>query len=573
FLDDTGIIGKAISIPLRLLGLGNEKSVQEELQQFNPDADGFQKLSAAFADPIRLKAAILGASRTFSSTTIGWLDIPGIGQIDIPGIGQIDIVSGNIADTISSDVTKNAFAGVTDPTMLGNIKAFQGVYGDAMHREVKAELQSLAKSKTTISIKGAGRTTSITTEEIAKAVEAARLRVDKDETVLRQFYSVRNGVSVDAIKAAKLGNETVDAVAGEMNLQGKITRRFGETITVNTVDAAGNQLTDAQITAAIQGNAKYAQVTALENDVRREVLNRITTSIDAPSTPLSFADKILGTPVAGAAPGTRAGGIALNYSLVDGQTTFNPTGTRQPRIVPTKTLKITDEDIKAMVAEGERIFKEDALERITSGDTGDYAKALQKKFASTGVKNLAVNAAQAVEDARPKFWSVKGGLAFAKNALKEGTLGALANGIGLIAYNSVLNREDSAGINAVKTISREEELKKAQVGLFGQEIETTGNAAKEIVKYNTYLVSLKTRADGAQSLTFSQATSGIPPNTKQELVLNDCKNSGIDRELGEVLPGLIPEVENSQKFPEPFKASKELQTQHVKIAKNYLAEQ
>ncbi|HLC79063.1 MAG TPA: hypothetical protein VJG83_01410 [archaeon] len=206
------------------------------------------------------------------------------------------------------------------------------------------------------------------------------------------------------------------------------------------------------------------------------------------------------------------------------------------------------------------------------GRVPELENGIAKKFQKSGVPKLteAIKGKIDLKEGIPSIWG-KGGLLFLKNLLKEGAFGALSNYVGLVLYDNVL---DSALKNANYTpdlVGRDEELKKAGVGFFGQTFEAEAGTEGKILKYRTYRVSVTNLSDGRKALKVGLAS--IPAHTKKELVLNNCKNAGFDREVGASLPGLLPIVDNEEKFPDIFKQNDAARKMHVKIARNYLAPQ
>ncbi|MCR4334958.1 MAG: hypothetical protein NUV57_00285, partial [archaeon] len=208
------------------------------------------------------------------------------------------------------------------------------------------------------------------------------------------------------------------------------------------------------------------------------------------------------------------------------------------------------------------------------GKNTAFAKLVENGFTQRSSSALAEAAKAKVnpDQAIPKFFG-KGGLLYIKNIVKEGLFGLFANYLGLKAYDLALENELAKTPQKPDTQTVSAELSKR--GVIASDLSPlifeSEDKSNEIIKYNTYRIKAVTETGGDTKLII-KLTNNIPKDTAEEFILNDCKDTGFDKELDEAFPGLIPKVENVENYPEPFKPVRMQQT-HLDISNNYLSKQ
>jgi len=426
---------------------------------------------------------------------------------------QIKSISENIAKDIANKFDDSVFRESTG-------------FGSDLRRQlstnIRTDLTEAMKQKKIIGGKF------LTRDELGKTINGAIEKTGKDSALLGEFYSQRAGISsTSPIKVTEIADDVLEDISKGMNL--------------------GKHATDQSVRVS---KAAIADPTRLAKEIDLDVTASLRQkAISSYKQAIGFNGRIPSTI-------TRE----LNNITLDAVEDAAKGTAKVSAAVKGNALQEMEEVLLR--------YSRGALEN--GKGTTKIVNALEKKFSAKSASRIAGTAVDAfdVGKARPGFFSFRSTGKFLGNALKEGAFGLLANWVGLKTYDYMLDKELEKLEKGGYLTTERKEVNEKQLDFFGPQFELEKTTEK-ILNFRTYRISVDTQADQSRKFTLGFVDS-IPKDAEH---LNNCKNPNFEEGIGGSFPGLVPEVENEGRFPEPFRESQTLKQQHVRIAKNYLTKQ
>ena len=480
--------------------------------------------------------------------------------------GLIDraLYSKNLAKEISKGAAERTFE-----TGAERIN-YQNFIEPKLQKAISTELDEIVRLNTQMTGGLSGYHTDIDLKKVEEATMRAVDKVGKDPSVLEHYNRVRSSLKGGVTSGAI--DETAEAVAKESSID---PRDFGtRSADVKARTLAGQKefqniddiMTKARAKVASGGNLtpterQVEQIVRMEQKIQEEAISKLKNKLGV-SDIGDLENQIRK--------------MTISFESVDSTITKSnliPGGGAVTDTIPSKTtVKITQENITSFVNEINGQVKKNIRDVINTpglSTSDDFAEALGKKVGSTisGKASLMDDAAKVVAQAKPKLFGSM--LKAAKNLLKEGAFGALANMVGLGVFDLMYDKALKKAKDAPTLVDREQEILKAGVD---QTAITPTFTSKEsgmlLRKYRTYELSIKAPKESAgiigQEVEFEMIPT-IPKETQKEFILNDCKDPGFNEEIGAVFFGLLP---NPDKNPSFMKLG-----DHALMAKQYLVKQ
>ncbi|PIN84728.1 MAG: hypothetical protein COV47_05885, partial [Candidatus Diapherotrites archaeon CG11_big_fil_rev_8_21_14_0_20_37_9] len=502
---------------------GGEVSIDESLDAINKvDFEEVpNNIIDAYADVSLISDAVLARTETLSTRKVN--------------LSQVGILSDNIMDEI---VKKFEAQGIKDPTFVAKLKSNTP--------KIKEALKDAMKEKS----RAAGQT--LSTDEFKTVMKKTAGEIGGDKELLKIFGNARSGITGAAFEKGSVVDKVTETLSEKTGIK-KISVRDSPSIPAT-------------------GTTRANKLAAVTDELAKQAAQRFRTNLELP-------------------PFTAGGGIATDplidlakqnvlLSTVEIETVFQPAAKIKGRISKKQVVakEAQEAALETMEKNLSTVIKESADSSLAAGahslDTATV-EALNKKASSefsklSGEKVAAIAAEEIkIKDIKPKFFSWEGLRTFGVNFLKEGAFGLLSNWVGLKAYDWSFKREIKKATKQTNIASREEELKAAQIDFLGVGFDTSEGTGKDLLKYRTYSLEVKTDSVGALVTTFGLAKT-IPKDTDKEHLLNVCDAKEFNKEMNNYLPGLIPKIDNESDIPEPLRKTSALRAQHIRIAKSYL---
>ncbi len=545
-----GGLGTALKAAFKFMGIHGFDDAQNNLASLAQNPEGFNaNVVNAMVPAAIIKDSILAAQATFGAQVYGGAAYTS-GGLGIE-LSKSQLVAKNIAGTISGHIEESAFGG------QGN--AFTEELNGKLAENIKANLQKAGLAKAPI------RGAKLDEKEIQKAIIEAIDKTGKDADVLRAYADSRSGLSADNAKASNVTDDVIETLSKDMKLD---AGDYGtKSLTVNAVPGAGP---GGLTYETAQNIATKPEITSLETAIRNDVISKLKTNLGG----IPSLDGLEG----------EIGNVKLNFEteeVMGTRTTGTPaTGIGTEQVASRTKVKVTKENVDSMLKEINAKMKDHIRAKIASMPVPaagaaapvltDYEKAIQKKFGTSGFKKLQFNTDEAAKATKLSILKPKNLLLLAKNLLKEGAFGLLANYFGMSAYDWVLTKELDKIKNKPKVTSVQDERAKAGVAILGQSFESIDTSGKlTINKYATYRMAVS-NATGQQRITFEYAKDGIPTGTPKDFVIEDCTNPGFEQGIGDALPGLLPDADKPPRF---FLENPKLAVLYPAIVNNYYTTQ
>lgn len=420
-----------------------------------------------------------------------------------------------VSKEYANEIAKNAF---DDPITRAN---YSGFLQGKLEAQMKLDLPELVRSET--AVHGlSGYYTDIDSEKLANMTAQSLEKVKRDPDVLLRHYAERTNYS-EAIR------DSID----EHALQKKVAGEFVDDMHLKSIGSGTQTLSFSSLTPNVATEPSYI---AAKKNLLDEAKRRVASTLGG-ALPPELASKI----------------DAIELSEIKrefiGGTAYAPATSTVVAFDNSRTAEAIDNAVREYIAD----VDPKALPKFESEYQKEYQKSVAEKIKAADPKKTVLKA---------KSFSTSTILAI-KNFVKEGAFGALANYVGIKAYDAVYNRMAK---KLPKGISREEELKRAGAGIVPVTIQTDIREG-EIINYRTYGVSVS-EVSGIKTVKINGPTI-IPEGTPTSRVLNDCASSGIDTPAPTVLPGMIPDPDKPPQFFRELGISEE----HAAITKKYLEPQ
>ncbi len=532
----------------KALGVGTNAEALEKARNLEPGSiDATESVIGTFVDTAVVKDTIIASwASVWGDTLTNDTMFAGNSDKDLAiNLSKTRTVANNVAETVTENISKNMFGvGVKSLPRPGPAADLMELYLEKISAATDEDLKELIRKSRTFS-KGtfglAQRTTIKQAQDsiIKNALPKAEAELLKDSRYLPALSATRQAgriVNTFGLKTGDVQNEVLDELKKEID---SAMLKPKETF----LNAVPNGTSITRASLGING---------IENSYRDSFVDTL--------------EKKLKLTVR-----TIRGNPAFMTKL---RTVRMPIPKPDLSIAGVATFTMNDQSIKAFQDELANLAFEEIKANthgIPSLDT-KFQERLDKKIASPAGKRITEVAKEGVDAAaaKPKFFSGAGQLGFWKNLLKEGAFGLLSNYVGLKFYDFILQGELGKVSGEAKIQARDIPAA-AQAAYFGQTFAPIDDSTRSILKYRTYKISVTSNATtGAKEIKLGPAKS-IPSNVDaKKYVLDDCVNPGFEDDVGAVLPGLIPEVENVSNFPKPMQATKEMQNFHVKAADSYL---
>ncbi len=354
----------------------------------------------------------------------------------------------------------------------------------------------------------------------------------------------------NVIDASKVRTEAIDELTKNLNTKNVITQVGGTTPIADM--SIGPTSADE---AAIEGKIG-TQLDAIKANIKKRWAS--IKGIDSGVVDNETVNDILDNTLS-------AKKFNIEYTPAGGLGGARPT----PNTIYKGSIPASEIERAAINAEEQFItaLKSGKIEALDIQLNKKIATATADKAMELGKGGTDIRAAK-LSIVKPKTW-----LPLAKNFLKEGLFGVLANSAGMLAYDIALEKFLSNAQGTAKIVNREIQ-DSAQVAFLGQAFAPLDPTTTSILKYRTYRITVTTNSSsGAKEMKIGYVSSIPPDADAKKWVLNDCVNPGFDEGASSVLPGLVPEVQNVNKFPKPFRENSELQLYHVRGAESYLKKQ